>query len=220
MPSINNNQLSYTGSNEYPVVDQSQQLGVDVYEDEHGIQYTKQRLIECIVSMGTGGMMGVGGINGNWYFAVQQMGKWYEANIHTYQTGTTGKAMGKKGWFMCPLIGDKVADDCSGFVQACLKLFGVNCPPICTADMQNEKFMNMMQTAGFTHYSGQFDKSNTQPGDILCGRAATHTEIMGDGGKVWSWGNIHDGQNGHSGLPCGFANISSKGGYIHCWRKI
>jgi len=199
---------------------ESQQCGVQVFQDNNGIQYTKQRLFECIIGMGNGSMFGAGGINGNWLSVIQQMGKWYESNIHTYQTGTTGKAMGQKGWFMCPLINDKVADDCSGFVQACLKLFGVNCPVITTAMMQDgSQFMKLMENAGFTHYSGKFTPDNLQPGDIICGRASTHTEIYAGDKKSWSWGNIHDGQNGHQGMPCNFCKIDSRGGYIHCWRK-
>ena len=121
---------------------------------------------------------------------------------------------------MCPLINDKVADDCSGFVQACLKYFGVNCPTITTSSMQQDQFMNMMENAGFKHYTGIFAPWNLQEGDIICGKGSTHTEIYAGDNKSWSWGNIHDGLGKHQGMPCSFCKLDSRGGYIHCWRKI
>ena len=159
------------------------------------------------------------GGDGTWLSCVQQMGAWYKDHIHTYQTGTDNHAHGAKGWFSCPLLnGEKVADDCSGYVQACLRLFGVNCPSITTSVMQSANFMKIMADAGFNHFFGQFDKTNLQPGDIICGRASTHTEIYAGDGHSWSWGSIHDGLNGHKGMPAPFCSIARKGGYVHCWR--
>ena len=213
MPEINLNQR------EQETPEKTLNSGVQIFQDRDGTQYTKQRLLECIMGMYDGSMFG-GHVNGNWLSAIEQMGKWYESNIHTYQTGSTGKAMGKKGWFMCPLINDKVADDCSGFVQACLRLFGIDCPVITTAMMQDgSQFDKLMESSGFIHHKGLFTPDNLQPGDIICGRASTHTEIYAGDRKSWSWGNIHDGQNGHQSMPSGFCKLDSQGGYIHCWRK-
>lgn len=188
----------------------------EVLQDNHGKEYTKHSILQSIVLFGctSGG--------GPWLNCVSTMGKWYEINIHTYQTGTTGKAMGRKGWYPCPLINNReVADDCSGFVQACLMYFGVDCPPIRTASMQEGTiFMELMEKSGFMHYNGQFYPDNLLPGDIVCGAGGTHTEIYAGENKSWSWGNIHDGINGHKPMPCLFARIDSRGGYIHCWRKI
>ena len=136
--------------------EKSESLGVEVFEDKDGQEYTKQRFIDGLISMCNGSMFGASGYAGSWIQAIQSMGKWYEQNIHTYQNGSDGRAHGQKGWFMCPLINDKVADDCSGFVQACLKYFGVNCPTITTSSMQQDQFMNMMENAGFKHYIGIF----------------------------------------------------------------
>jgi len=199
--------------------EKSNTLGVEVFEDETGQEYTKQRFIDGLISMCNGSMFGSSGPASSWIQAIQNMGKWYEQNIHTYQTGTTGKAMGQKGWFMCPLINDKVADDCSGFVQACLKYFGVNCPVITTATMQQDQFSTMLENAGFKHYTGIFSPWNLKEGDIICGRGSTHTEIYAGDNKSWSWGNIHDGIGKHQGMPCGFCKLDNRGGYIHCWRK-
>ena len=205
---------------EYEEKVQILQNAVEIFQDEKGVQYTKQRVIESILGMFDGSMFGTGTINGSWLSAVEQMGKWYESNMHTYQTGKDGRAHGAKGWFMCPLINDKVADDCSGFVQACLRLFGVNCPVITTSMMQDGSvFAKLMENSGFTHDKGIFTPDNLQPGDIICGGASTHTEIYAGDKKSWAWGTIHDGQNGHAGMPCGFCKLDKRGGYIHRWRK-
>lgn len=195
---------------------ESLQSGVEVFEDEENKKFTKQKLFESLIGMFNGTMFGMGMINGNWMSAVEEMGKWYESNIHTYQGGTSGHASGSKKWYMCPLVNNTVADDCSGFVQACLMYYGIQCPSITTATMQQTQFINMMENAGFTHYIGLFDQNNLQPGDIICGSGSSHTEIYAGNGKSWAWGNIHDGQNGHTGMPCYFY----KRHYTHCWRKI
>ena len=158
--------------------------------------------------------------NGKWLDCVEKMGKWYETNIHTYQ-GCTGPGSKGKHWYDCSLVNTKVADDCSGFVQACLLLFGVKCPSISTAVMQNDGFMKMMTDAGFEHISGKWTIENAKPGDILCGRGGTHTEIYAGEKESWSWGNVHDkiGPRSHGqGMPCKFCQIDSRGGYVHCWR--
>lgn len=200
--------------------EKSESLGIEVFEDKDGQEYTKQRFIDGLISMCNGSMFGVSGAPGSWIQAIQNMGKWYEQNIHTYQNGSDGRAHNQKGWWQCPLINDKVADDCSGFVQACLKYFGVSCPSITTATMQQDQFMKMMENAGFKHYIGIFTPSNLQEGDIICGKGSTHTEIYAGNNKSWSWGSIHDGLGNHQGMPCNFCKMDRRGGYIHCWRKI
>lgn len=181
-------------------------------EDQNGIYNY------CSLFVALANAVKLGG-NGKWIDCVKEMGKWYESNIHTYQTGTDNHAHGRKGWYKCPLVeGKDVADDCSGYVQACLNYFGVECPPITTATMNMDAFKKMMEDAGFTHYEGKFDPSNLQEGDIICGGPATHTEIYAGDSHSWSWGSIHDGQNGHQGMPSKFCRMDSRGGYIHCWR--
>lgn len=204
-------------------LNENEKLGIDVPDaltDSNGKKYTKDNLLTGIVRFSFFGGGGFSGAGGPWYDCVQQMGKWYEANIHTYQGSTARPRAGRKTYF-CNLINGNVQDDCSSFVRACLQLFGVNCPEISTATMQEgSAFMKLMSESGFQHTLGTFTPDNLQPGDIICGKAATHTEIYAGDRKSWGWGNIHDGVNGRPGMPCGFCRIDSKGGYIHCWRKI
>ena len=188
----------------------------EVFTDKSGKKYTRHSILGGIVQFAQ--VTCVAG--GPWWDCVVQMGSWYQQNIHLYQ-GTTEKPRKGKCWTPCTLLnGKEVADDCSGFVQACLRLAGIDCPSITTSDMNKEKFQTMMQEAGFQHLTGNFTPENSQPGDILCGGPQTHTEIYAGDCKSYSWGNIHDGQNGHQGMPCSFCSINDRGGYIHCWRKI
>lgn len=163
------------------------------------------------------------GANGPWWDCVCQMGAWYQHNIHTYQ-GTVGtEPLKGKKFYNCDLIGTKVADDCSGFVKACLQMFGiaeVNSIWVTTAAMQpGSKFDDVLRSSGFTYMS--YSKDIVQPGDIMCGGPSTHTEIYAGDGKSYSWGNIHDGIHARKckspqGMPC----YTCKMNYKHIWRYI
>ena len=158
---------------------------------------------------------------GPWWDAVCKMGKWYEQNIHTYQGTRGSEPLKGKNWYDCPLIKTKVADDCSGFVQACLRLHGVDCPSISTSTMNQDQFMNMMKNAGFVHIP--YSKENRKPGDIMCGGPGSHTEIFAaneGSGRSFSWGNIHDGKTSRKGSkPIGMPCYTYNMGYVHIWRK-
>lgn len=195
-----------------------------IYSDEKG-HYTKHSLLEGIqkfVSIGFGSY----GMNGSWWSCVCAMGAWYQNNVHTYQ-GTTakGQPLKNKNWYDCPLIGGKVADDCSGFVKACLQAFGVpGIDPIwvTTAQMQpGSKFDQTIQAAGFVR--GTYNYASLAPGDIICGGPSTHTEIYcgkeNGRDRVYSWGNIHDGvspRGNCQGMPCAMSKMN----YLHVWRKM
>ena len=96
----------------------------------------------------------------NWMEAVEEMAKWYEKNVHTYQGGTTGKASGQRKMYDCPLVGKKVGDDCSGFVSACLWKHGVNIPLSGSGiyTQPNQSFSKMMNNAGFVKMAYSIDK--------------------------------------------------------------
>jgi len=218
------------------ILDYNEYAGA-LFEDSDGKRYTKHNLTDSIKIFTTIVQDGPLGYNGTfdddwdpskvgdigpWWDCVCKMGKWYEQNIHTYQGTKGNEPLKGKVWYDCPLINSKVADDCSGFVQACLRLHGVNCPSIATATMQEQSFMKLMKDAGFVHLP--YSRENLKPGDIVCGKASTHTEIFagegGSKGKSFSWGNIHDGKTARKctnpqGMPCGFYPM----GYIHIWRK-
>ena len=161
-------------------------------------------------------------VDGTWWNCVEKMGKWYEKNIHTYQGVSTNIKGQGKHYYTCKLINKSVADDCSGFIKACLQFFGLSeLDPVTvvTATMQPDgTFDKILLRNGFTRFNYSFE--NLQVGDIICGGAATHTEIYAGNNKSYSWGNIHDGIIARNcrkpqGMPC----YMSKGTqYKYIWR--
>lgn len=157
-------------------------------------------------------------VDGSWWDCVKKMGKWYETNVHTYQ-GTRAKPRTGRKTYKCPLINGNVEDDCSAFVKACLYFFGlkdIGKMHIATATMQpGSAFDKLLRNNGFKCIPYSFDA--LQPGDIICGGPATHTEIYAGNRKSYSWGNVHDGTDKFQGMPCGFAKSIK---YKHIWRYV
>lgn len=155
--------------------------------------------------------------DGTWLSAVENMGKWYETNVHTYQGGSDNKHKRTRRGYTCDLINRTVYDDCSGFVCACLTYVGVPCElNLSTSTMvNNSSFGNVLSAKGFKHMA--YSKDIIQPGDIVCTRG--HVEIyagkINGKDKSWGWGNTHDNAHGE-GMPCAFTDIN----YTDIWRKI
>ena len=176
------------------------------------------------VSYGNGSSRGNGKesskLASEWIACVEQMGTWYQNNIHTYQGAKNSKVKNRPGrrYYDCPLIGGaSVCDDCSAFVRACLQAYGLSefdKLSISTATMQpGSRFAEILQRHGFVRLP--YSKSERKKGDIIVGGPSTHTEIYWGDGKSQSWGNTHDGLNGNSGMPCGTAE---KTNYKHIYR--
>ena len=159
----------------------------------------------------------------NWSDAVIKMGKWYEANVHTYQCGKNNKeASGQRlsykfqdNWY--------VTDDCSGFVSACLQFYGVfNKGEIYSSyDYAHNSSVELkLKNSGFLKYAFTWDR--LAPFDIIIVNDGKnhHIEIWnGPGGKYgtsWSWGNTYDGKNGHYGMPCPTTPYN----YQYIYRKV
>lgn len=155
-----------------------------------------------------------------WNQAVQQMGSFYMQNIHTYQGGASGRATGARRSYSCPLLGHSVGDDCSGFTSACLQLFGafpgsyiVSSSGFASISGTTAQYL---KKAGFSplRFSGF---TLLQPYDIIAKNG--HVEIFcgmkGQSPMSYAWGNIHDGKNGHAGMPC----YTAKMNYIIVWRN-
>lgn len=193
------------------------------------IEY-KNRLIANPITIGGGSSGDNLALSGDWLSIVDQIGKWYQQNVHTYQ-GTTAKPRNPSMNLDIPGIG-KCRDDCSGFVTACvLALFKQKGGPDKsnwhswapnTATMQpGSDWDRTLQANGFKYMP--FNQSMLQPGDIYCGGPSTHVEICAGQGRQYGWGSIHDGINGHQGMPCGtyksgFVNNNPNKPYLHIWR--
>ena len=148
-----------------------------------------------------------------WLDNVEEMGKWYQKNIHTYQGGTSGKATHSRKMYDCPLVNKKVGDDCSGFVCACLWKHGVDVPLSGSYSFvgPEKAFEKKLNDAGFNKM--KYDANKLIPGDIMAKNG--HVEIYFAPKKSYAWGNIHDGLNGHTGMPCWMAKLP----YTTIWRK-
>ena len=114
-------------------------------------------------------------INGNdpWVNAVKQMGNWYKAHITKW--GQQKNHCGIDGI-------EYVRNDCSGFVSACLVLYGIKVydgknsgsAPRASMIAASPKIAQMLEAGGFQRVS----KANIQPFDILAN--GHHTEIVAE----------------------------------------
>lgn len=168
-----------------------------------------------------------GAVNGDWPKAVQEMGKWFESNVHTYQGTLTKPRAGRKA-HSCPLIGGKtVWDDCSAFVEACLIYAGAiewsghakTTEAMCRDIEKNGPWSTSLKNFGFQILT--FNRAELQPFDIYVGAlykgGCGHTEIVAEQrGKQYGWGSIHDGQSGHPGMPCGWDNRTNYNYTLRC----
>ena len=133
--------------------------------------------------------------------------------------------------------GDPVFDDCSGFVTACLKYFGVSTNKSYaytssnfTSTDKNSKCYQALVNGGFTRM--EYSYAQLRPFDIIAKNG--HVEIYygkGQDGihRSYSWGNTHDGlahtcgaKKGkkHDVMPsrCNRKDIETNSVYRCIWR--
>ena len=146
----------------------------------------------------SGGSTTSAGNSAGWQSAVDRMKSWYETNIHTYVQGSAVDS--------CPLLnGGKVRRDCSGFVNACLCLYGIQTydtqkpgwPPSSAFMLKDDYYQKLSND----FIRMEYNKEELQPYDIMVGNG--HTEIYAGERKSFSWGNVHD--IAHGGMPSGTA---------------
>lgn len=167
------------------------------------------------------------GVNSSWAKAVQSMGKWYQENVHTYQNSTPpSKGSGTRKMYDCPLINGKVADDCSGYVSACLQYFGTfkkGFVPGSSGFNQGSDIADILKSNGFTKLKYSWDI--VQPYDIIAYNG--HVEILAEKSehpKSWGWGSVHDGRTYGSDtrdiMPAKTGNEPKGSTYKSIWRYI
>lgn len=127
----------------------------------------------------------------NWSTAVKRMAEWYVTQVKTYDTGTTSH---------CDLTNDDVRHDCSGFVSACLRLFGVEgLQGGSEAFLGNDPaFANKLISKGFKKMTYSYEE--VKPFDIIAVNQTVgsvhyhHVEIFAEKGNVggpdksYGWG--------------------------------
>lgn len=155
-----------------------------------------------------------------WLECVEGIGKWYQNNIHTYVGApSTDKTRTGRKYYDCPLIGNSsVADDCSSFVTACLRAFGIGeldkLWPNTSSMQPGGEFARIITQHGFIQLP--YNENEIKKGDIIIGGASSHTEIYWGDKKSFGWGNIHDNlrdivtNKQHLGMPCWKAKVNYK----------
>ena len=147
-----------------------------------------------------------------WPEAVIQMKSWYEQNIHDYSQGRAKDPM--PCFTMCNIPGaGNCRHDCSGFVSACLRVFGAfpanytSCSAMMLPGATDGK---RLQSAGFQALS--YNIETAQPFDIFVLNG--HTEIYAGNRRSYNWGSCHD--IAHGGMPSGTSHLSK--GYEVMYR--
>lgn len=158
-----------------------------------------------------------GNVVGNikeWSKAVATMGKWYERNVHEYN---------QNAMIACDLLGGtKVRKDCSGYVSACLQLFGTFKKGFITNSSGfngDASVASMLSNGGFKKFP--YSWNTVQPYDIIAYNG--HVEILAEKGehpKSWGWGSTHDCMNGHACMPAGTGKKPKGTTYKTIWRHI
>ena len=208
-----------------------------------GRTYTQATLDESSSTTDNGASNDFTAVNycgSEWAVAVQKMGAWYQANVHTYQSVCCSnlKTGRSKKSYACDLVnGDPVFDDCSGFVTACLKYFGVSTNKNYsytsndfTSTDKSQKCYKALTDAGFTRM--EYSYAQLKPFDIIAKNG--HVEIYygkGQDGihRSYSWGNTHDGLahtcnvkkgKNHDVMPskCTRTDIETNSVYRCIWR--
>lgn len=165
---------------------------VQVYRFVGDIQGDGGKAVFSDFSEDTGWVGRAEGDTTGWQEAVLKMKTFYENNVHIYANCPPN--------YDCNLIHGKVRPDCSGFVSACLVLYGLKVydpasdyPPG-SAMMLGDAFFEKIAGA-FSRI--KFSKEEAKPWDILVGNG--HTEIYAGDNKSYSWGRVHD--LSHGGMP-------------------
>lgn len=152
-----------------------------------------------------------------WVSCVKLMGAWYENNVHTYS---------HDGNYMhCPLINKNIRPDCSGYVGACLQLYGLlsdySWMPSSGYYVNDEKLAEELKKGGFVKMDFSWDV--VKPFDIMSRAPSTgpngHVEIFAgkQNGtmKSYGWGARHDKASGKC-MPW----YTNKDNYTVIWRCV
>lgn len=157
-----------------------------------------------------------GNVVGNikeWSKAVATMGKWYEKNVPEYSQSKTS---------LCPLIGTNVRWDCSGYVSACLQLFGTFKKGFITNSSGfngDASVASMLSNGGFKKLPYSWE--TVQPYDIIAYNG--HVEILAEKGehpKSWGWGSVHNCKDGNACMPARTGKKPKGTTYKTIWRHI
>lgn len=139
---------------------------------------------------------------GKWPESCDAMAKWYEQNVHTYQGSIVKKPRPGRKNYECPLVTDgPVQDDCSAFVSACLRAFGLTGfgNQSSYSFTHSQAIADKLAQAGFKKMA--FSREALTPYDIVTVNIPNshhHVEIylgeINGRKKAYGWGSVHDGR--------------------------
>lgn len=195
-----------------------EEYGYDLDSDQYLLKYKNSVSNEgdLINPVGRGGGGGYQSVE-DWINNIQSVSDWFCSNVHTYQGDPPNVNCGHHSkpyeWVDCPLVNEKIRDDCSGFVVVCLVKFGVL--QTCKNGARSVNFWSKsgcgienLPSCGFE--SLPFSTDTLQRGDIYACNG--HVEICAGPGKQWGWGSVHPN------MPCGWCAPSGKHNYQTIWR--
>lgn len=145
--------------------------------------------------------MTVSGLGGQspWAKAVIIVKSWWEKNVHVYSHDNRSGCV--------PLNGGYYRPDCSGFVGACLVLYGIpvydpskrNSSAPCSVEYYSNGtgLQKLLEQGGFQKAPWPKDNNDLAPFDILVKNG--HVEIYAGHGTSYNWGSVHDLSKG--GMP-------------------
>lgn len=146
-----------------------------------------------------------------WLNDVNTVAQWYVANVKTYchmtkaeiDASSSGPSteQGRK-WYKCDLDGNlkdhRVADDCSGFLWACLVqagYFDVSTTVYTSVGyFPNEGGGRALKEAGFCWYAmSELGVDNMEKGDIMVrdGHVEIFSHFEGETEYAWTWGSVY-----------------------------
>lgn len=191
------------------------------YEDEPGVDLEKIKTLtmESILFCKHGGFIypiDSGYIEApdkmeEWLNDVNTVAQWYVADVKTYchmtwddiqaNDGKSSTAQGRK-WYECDLDGNlkghRVADDCSGFLWACLVqagYFDESTPTYTSGNyFPNKDGGQALEEAGFSwHAMSELGVDNMEKGDIMVrnGHVEIFSHFEGKTEYAWTWGKVY-----------------------------
>jgi hypothetical protein len=154
----------------------------------------------------------------------EALGKWYIANVPTYQSKTSGKGSGTRTFYACDLLysiknGATVGDDCTGFAAAYASLVAGTWIPVSWSGAMYSGDSNFIN-AGWKYYkiSEIGGVSGLLPGDILVCNNGVDSKSLGHHAEVYlgpsssfGWGKI---QSQYPSSSAAFTDSTTYSGYI------
>ena len=171
-------------------------------------------------SKGGGGYSGSGTYNGEVMTALEDIGNWYIANVHTYQQSACGnRGSGARRYYETPFGSRKFGDDCTEFVTLYMSFIcGSDLPESYSGAMiyPNGSWAQSASNCGWKAYTSD-SIGSLQPGDVLIAHSGAlystkgqHAEVYVDESHTFGWGSCKSAYPSNNAI-----STSNFGGHVH-----